>query len=302
MNSYSKYFPISEYDKLWGLYILNCGTLKLADKNMPDIKLHPQNYILNWENGRVLYEYQMIYLIEGEGVFENEFIPLRPVKTGSVILISPKTWHRYKPKEGANWNTYWVGFNGSLAEQFISNLGIGKENPIMEIGYSKSVIESYLEIIRISELEHYGYQQIMMGEVIKLIGKLNAILKKSEFTHKKIDKLINEAKTLLIHEYTNEPLEAVASELNLSYSLFRKIFRDYTGISPGEYQMQHKINRAINYLADNKTSIKQISIELGYQTPQYFSRLFKRRTGKSPKAYRQLIVNKVYAYNQQKFK
>ncbi len=263
-------------------------------------KQHPQNYLLNWENGRILYEYQMIYLIEGEGYYENEFIPLRPVKTGAIILVSPNVWHRYKPREGARWNTCWVGFNGDIADQFISRLGVGAENPIMEIGYDKSVMESYLEIIRISELEHYGYQQIMMGEVIKLIGKLNSILKKSEFTHKKIDKLINDAKSLLIHEYTNEPLEAVASELNLSYSLFRKIFRDYTGISPGEYQMQHKMNRAINHLADNKTSIKQISIELGYQTPQYFSRLFKRRTGKSPKAFRQLIVNKVYSYNQQK--
>ncbi|HZX73643.1 MAG TPA: helix-turn-helix transcriptional regulator, partial [Cyclobacteriaceae bacterium] len=65
-------------------------------------------------------------------------------------------------------------------------------------------------------------------------------------------------------------------------------FKTYTGISPGQYLLQLKIERAKMLLADPTKSIKTISYELNFESMFYFSKLFKEKTGLSPENYRNL--------------
>jgi len=78
----------------------------------------------------------------------------------------------------------------------------------------------------------------------------------------------------------------LATSVGLSKSGFRKKFRRATGMAPVQYQQQIRIIRACEWLRQNDQSISEISARLGYESPFYFSRLFKRKTGMSPTAYR----------------
>jgi len=59
------------------------------------------------------------------------------------------------------------------------------------------------------------------------------------------------------------------------------MFKNYTGLSPNQYHMQLKIKKA-KELIMNKKSIKEISNYLGFETAQYFSRLYKKKVSTSP--------------------
>jgi AraC-like DNA-binding protein len=290
MKNYSKYFAISKDDKAWGIHTLDCGTsLFQPGKEFPSQE-HPESYRLIWERGRILHEYQLIYLVEGKGTFDSQESGLMKVEAGSIILIYPDVWHRYKPEGESLWYTYWVGFNGSLAHHFIKKLDLPVENPVKVIGYQKKIIQIYLNILETSQIEFTGYQQVFVGEIIKLIGLIHAIHRKSEFNQKDVDRIVQEAKLILMQNNLNISMEEVADQLNIGYSSFRKLFKDYTGIAPGQYQMQHKINKAINLLNEGKFSIKQIALDLEFESPQYFARIFKKKTGKSPREYRQQLI------------
>ena len=139
MKNYSKYFAISEDDKSWGIHTYDCGTSLIESGAKFPSPEHPQNYLLTWENGRILHEFQLIYLVEGKGMFDSKFSGPIKLESGTIVLIYPEVWHRYKPETDSLWHTYWVGFDGRLAHEFISKLDLSKENPIKTIGYQEKI-------------------------------------------------------------------------------------------------------------------------------------------------------------------
>jgi len=83
------------------------------------------------------------------------------------------------------------------------------------------------------------------------------------------------------------PLADLASRLGCGYSKFRKDFRAQTGLSPGEYRIRRRIERARELLNNGTFSVKEIAFRLGYPDVQAFSRQFRRCTGQSPRQYQQ---------------
>ena len=81
--------------------------------------------------------------------------------------------------------------------------------------------------------------------------------------------------------------EDVASAVNMSYSWFRKVFKEYTGLSPAHYMQELKVQQAKDLLATTRRSIKEIAYCLNFDDIPYFSKVFKKYTGLSPLAYRE---------------
>jgi len=77
-------------------------------------------------------------------------------------------------------------------------------------------------------------------------------------------------------------IKEIASMCNVSEIYFRKLFKSYAGISPNEYRLKTKIERAKQYLEHENISIANISELCGFNDPAYFSRQFKKITGESP--------------------
>ena len=286
LSNYHKYFVISKRDRAWGLHIMDCGTSHIpAGARFPSTD-HPNQYLLTWEKGRVLHEYQLIYLVEGAGIFESPGSGAVSIGPGTMLLLIPEIWHRYKPDPNEVWNTFWVGFDGVLARSFIKAIGMSHEMPVKMIGYHEKIVKIFLDILETSQIEFTGYQQVMAGDVFKLLGWIYAVRKKSEFKEHDIDRIIHTAKVMLMQTNEHYSIVQVADALNMGYSKFRKLFKDYTGLSPGQFQMQHRVNKAVNLLNEDRMSIKEIASKLGFETTQYFSRLFRKKMGISPGAYR----------------
>ncbi|HBE03444.1 MAG TPA: hypothetical protein DC049_13395, partial [Spirochaetia bacterium] len=71
-----------------------------------------------------------------------------------------------------------------------------------------------------------------------------------------------------------------------SYSWLRKLFKKYTGSSPEKFMQRLKIREAKKKLLYSADRIKEISAELGFTDQYYFSRLFRKIEGFSPRQYR----------------
>ena len=85
---------------------------------------------------------------------------------------------------------------------------------------------------------------------------------------------------------SGEKLAAIAQRLNMSYSHFRREFRNETGLPPGEYQRRSRLRRARELLATTNLTLKEIAEELGYYSAFHFSSDFKARMGLSPSIWR----------------
>ncbi len=74
----------------------------------------------------------------------------------------------------------------------------------------------------------------------------------------------------------------------LSKSRFYTLFREYTGTSPLRFQLNYRLTTAADYLVIYDMKVHEVSNQLGFHDPLYFSRLFKKEFGVSPKTYIQL--------------
>ena len=86
----------------------------------------------------------------------------------------------------------------------------------------------------------------------------------------------------------------MADHAQLSKSHFARLFKEQTNYSPVEYFIRLKLQRACMQLALTRKTIREISYNLGYTDPYYFSRIFKKIIGKSPSQFR---ADPQYSYN-----
>ena len=131
-------------------------------------------------------------------------------------------------------------------------------------------------------------QQILAGIVNNLLGLMYSLERKMELSRKSgyMD-MINKAR-LRIREGVEEKItvQEIAAELGSSYSNFRKLFKEYTGLSPAFYQQDLKLQRAKELLSTTDLSIKEIAYRLNFDSPDYFSSKFKAKIGCKPSEYR----------------
>lgn len=99
--------------------------------------------------------------------------------------------------------------------------------------------------------------------------------------------MVQRARELMLSPDTADlSLEDAARRLGTSYSNFRRIFREFTGVGPHQYRIHLKLSRARDLLQDSDLSIKEIASLCGFDDDQYFCRYFKKVTGKTPTSYR----------------
>lgn len=87
-----------------------------------------------------------------------------------------------------------------------------------------------------------------------------------------------------VKEHYQENISArdIALHAGISERYLRKIFAHHLSISPMDYLNQIRINKSIELLRLTSLSIKEVSFLCGFNSPQYFSRVFKQQTGSTP--------------------
>ena len=286
----SKYLLATERDAEWGLTISTVGREEIAPGEAYPTKGHADGYYFDLQKGRILDEYQLLYQPEGEGVFSSAHLPETKIKAGDIFLLFPGEWHSYHPSGTKGWKSYWIGFKGKNIDDRVKAGFLSPEKPIYHVGYSNEIIALYEEAYKTAQEEAAFAQQTMAGIVNHLIGKMyslerNIVLSKDA---KHVD-MINKAR-LRIRETLEDTLtiQEIAQELGISYSSFRKLFKEYTGMAPAMYQQSLRLQRAKELLSTTDESIKEIAYRLNFESPDYFSAKFKNQTGMKPSDFRNM--------------
>lgn len=271
----------------WGVRVLDVGHyVHPKEMRYPDSK-HPDEYYFSWEKGRVLFEYQLVYVAAGTGIFEAETIGRVEVQPGTLFFLYPGVWHRFKPDVKTGWTEYWVGFEGNYANHLMKQDCFKPDRPLIQMGFNAEFITIFIQLIDTIKLGGPGSNQLAACLNIQLLGLVyaSALLKVQSSSRK--TQIINNIK-YSIHENLNNDIstEELAAKHNVSYAWFRKAFKEITGQSPGQYQLNLKIQKAGKMLRETDLSISEIAFQNGFESEYYFSRIFKSKMQLPPSKYR----------------
>jgi AraC-like DNA-binding protein len=142
--------------------------------------------------------------------------------------------------------------------------------------HSQSIIVSSIELLLNYCSRYYGRQMITRSQSNKSI--------------------ITQVETLLTHYFEENTIKKLgipsvkflAEKVNLSPSYLGDLLKKETGNNAQEHIHLHIIEKAKDSLLNSDKNINEIAYELGFEYPQYFNKLFKNKTGKTPSEYRNL--------------
>ncbi len=288
MKDFFKYLNINEFDEEWGLYLTVAGRKKVLSGEPYPNPAHPTDHFFTWTRGRKLQEYQINYITEGKGIFETKK-KAYPVKKGSLFILKPGMWHRYKPNPETGWTENYIGFKGDIADKILSNKIFSNDSPVRHLGEREELVDTFIKIFDLAKNESPGSQQIAAGLIMKMTGYLVAFEKQKGYSGKRVEKIIRDACFIMQNRLTEEiNLHIIAADNNVGYAYFRKMFKKYMGVSPLKYHLNLRILRSKELLLTSHKSVSEISYELGFNSVYYFSRLFKNKTGISPARFRKI--------------
>lgn len=164
----------------------------------------------------------------------------------------------------------------------------------------RSIVMDCLKIIRM-ELEHgvdKHSKTLLVNHIELLLNYCMRFYERQFITRGKINRDVLTRFENLLDEYFESALaeqdglptvKYFADKLCLSSNYFGDMFKKETGKSPQEYIQEKVIELAKERISDTADTVSQIAYSLGFQYPQHFCRLFKKRVGYTPSEYRAQI-------------
>ena len=266
-------------DKSRPLIVTSCGTYRLKTvKRLP-----------TWRpKGRL--DYQLLYIVSGKGhfYFHGED---RVVHAGRMVLIQPRQEQRYEYFGEDKPEVYWVHFTGSDVKNILRSYNIPMDDPIFYSGASSTY--SYLFKEMIHELQNCktGYEDLLamyLRQIFLLVQRTRQEERPTVSTY--IQEEMEFARRYF-NEHYNEPIsiQEYAESRNMSVCYFQRNFKQIVKHTPMQYLLTIRVNNAASLLETTDYSMAEIAAIVGYEDPLYFSRLFRKIKGVSPRDYRNLV-------------
>jgi len=292
MRIFKKYIDTNteKNSESFGVQILNLGhNIHPPYRDYPE-QNHPEGYNFNWIKGRYLKEYQLIYISSGKGTFEANGLPPQKIGPGNLFLLFPNIWHRFRPSQSTGWEEYWVGFTGDYAQYLLEQKCFSPENPIIDIGFIPQFLDTFSNLIETIETDNLLLKKMASFHLVNLLGiAYTSVLKNnSGLSHKQkiIYKMQNE-----IHKQWNKDIdfEVLCNQFKVSYSWFRKSFKEILDTSPNQYLLMLRLRNATRIIQEGNLPISQVAFACGFHSEYYFSRIFKKKMKLNPSDIRKTI-------------
>lgn len=243
--------------------------IPLAGITYPDAK-----YYIERRNSAITV---IEYVLDGEGLIkiDGNFVPVR---RGQVYLLCAGTDQEYFANRENPYKKIFINATGSLAYNLPAELGLKKQG-IYDGKKLKQLFKTVADIVnlKISTEDEVALSALFCEALIRL--------SKQKITDENNDayKMKNYIDTNIFRIVKNGELSA---EIYRSKDYCIKCFFSEFGTTPYEYQLQIKMKTAKSMLKNTSLPVSEVGAQLGYGDPQYFSGLFKKKCGVSPKAYR----------------
>lgn len=285
-----KYLITNEKDKLFGLCVNAVGFQAIKAGSAYPPRNHPEEYYFTTQKGRTLHEYQLVYITKGKGTFSSESTPEQEVSKGQLLVLFPDEWHTYAPSTKTGWNEYYIGFEGEIANKLMQENFLTKEKQVLDIGINEELVSLFRRALEIAEADRTASQQYLSGIAMHIIGCLLSITQNKLYEEMDNAAQKIESAKIIMQENISKEIDAeeLSAKLGLSYSWFRKVFKEYTGYSPAKYFQELKLRKAKQLLIESPLTIKEICYQLNYTSTEHFFTVFKKQTGYTPTEYRNI--------------
>ena len=244
------------------------------------VHLHKTHYVLQ-------------YVFKGKGYFSVEDKTYTVEK--DTLLFFPTEKISYVPDKEDPWEYIWIEFLGVKCPDFLSRCKLSAKNPLFRPENPQIFFTLFADMMEncVCEKNRKNYQILCASSLIRLFYLIIRQQNENDLSlNSEKKKSLSIAQYIETH-YTDPDfsLKEVGKNFYFSLPYLSRIFKKEIGVSPSQYVIQLRINKAKKMLQSKQFKIANVAFACGYSSPYYFSLDFKRIVGMSPSKYKQMEVH-----------
>ena len=237
-------------DKLYRVNLLKVG----QEYCRPDKK----------HEGLVREYYSLHFVLDGYGtlcVNDKKYV----LGKGTAFLLRSGVKYDYYPDAVKPWSYVWINFIGANEDidEFLSLCGFTKERHYV-------IMNDYAQTAQLFMQLHNSYDGGMLQSL-----KCSA------------DKYFNDILTYIHGNYRlNLSIKQISDDMHVSEKQMYGMFKKFLEMTPVDYINRYRISNACIFLKQMDVSVETVAGMVGIDNPKYFTRMFIKWKGKSPREYR----------------
>ena len=252
-----------------------------------DMDLHIHNQI------------EIMYVQKGQCVVDIRDVSY-PMKEGHFVILDASVPHKLRVEEDSPCSMFNIEFVLQKTEKFP---GIGEmirywdalmamlqsDNPCFFSRDTGGISSAFGNLI--SELEYPNEDADVLVQLLlsELLIKISRLLKAANREHNRSESIYVKKAIAYIHKHYDEDIRVIdiAASVNINVSYLQRLFKISQNCSLVDYLTCYRLDQAKIILANTNIPVIDICSHVGISSRQYFTYLFKKHTGFTPKEFRQ---------------
>ncbi len=299
------YLPVTTFMDRLGLYVTGVGHDVVPPKATYPRQKHPELYDFSWAKGRILPEFQFVFIADGEGEFESEATGLQEVNAGTILILFPDVWHRYRPKKETGWEEYWVALGGDLLFQWRERGLFSVDRPLTALDQPLATEEDYRRLFEMALLSREQDALRLTACVMNIFaGALSCDYARDlpdtntppptatpAKTSKPVDDEVGQAQRIIwSHSHQRVTIDMIAKKVCLNRRTLERRFKQQLGKTLLEELVSCRIQRAKRLLRETHVPIKYVAYAAGFSSLSNLCKVFRREVEMTPGEFRESVT------------
>ena len=286
-RNYDDFLPLSECEMRWGLYLTGVGWDVLRPGDSCKYEGRPRIYRINWDRGRILHEYLLLYASQGNAFFKSESTPDLEIPAGSFALIHPGIWHTYKPDQKIGWTNTWLTLSGTLLHEYTERGIISPKEPIVQpvqpvLQQAADYVWDIVSRVRRNPLTNDpSYAGLLLSLLTTLYTVKTTIPESSVPANPAM--IVQKAQNYIWNwGYREIDIEKMADRVGVTRRTLERYFAEELSRSIRDEIHRCRITRACNMLKQTKIKIALVAYMAGFSDVRQMNRAFMHFLKKTP--------------------
>jgi AraC-like DNA-binding protein len=211
------------------------------------------------------------------------------LEAGQAFLIYPNVLTYYKADLQSPWVYSWLVFTGKQVESILARTRLTPEQPVFPMDI-RIMPDMYNQLTKVYGQEPGSDLKVkaLMYEFLSVLTSTIPLSISASSSPKRRDTYIVQGMEYIhAHFHEQVSIEQLASFVRLDRKYFSAIFKETVGLTPQQYLLQYRMNKACELLRKGQYNVGEVAQSVGYSDALLFSRMFKKIIGTAPKHYSQ---------------
>ncbi|SEL69796.1 AraC-type DNA-binding protein [Paenibacillus sp. cl141a] len=245
--------------------------------------------------GPIIHDYCLIHtVLAGQGVFECAG-KVHHCRAGDTFVILPGVLFSYEADDRNPWHYNWVALQEKGTNLLLADMGVTPVRPIIrctEETELNALAEMYRHLrLGFNQSDHPWLEDLQASGWLRLLLHKLAMLNREFLPSNSndvpdIERGVRQTERWISTQYHQQlSIDQMAKALGYHRAHLSKMFKQHTGLSPMQYLMKVRIEKA-KALMRSSFSIHEIASSVGFNDALYFSKQFRKWTGMTPSEYK----------------